>query len=242
MKRKKLSQKKRREIVESVVGKVPWEKFEAGIYNYCDRWCERCDNTTKCYLFYEKEQDDKKLIKMGKYPNDFKSSMEIIGKNLSQTHELIMKISEAEGIDLTITEEDEKKYEEQERKTDHSSDPLYIKSKKLFMEINNWLKTTPPLDFDDYQDEYEKLNWHHSLFSVKIARSISGKKEAEIEKGFSRECDINDSKKSGWVAYRSAKICLNALEYMDQFVRDSRIRPMIEKCKLIISEIDKKLL
>ena len=57
-----------------------------------------------------------------------------------------------------------------------------------------------------------------------------------------KKCSMEDSKKSGWVAYRSTKICRDALEYMDQFVGDFRIQPMIEKCEEIIRDIDKKLL
>jgi len=31
--------------------------FIPGIYNYCDRWCERCAYTSKCFLFAtEKKQ------------------------------------------------------------------------------------------------------------------------------------------------------------------------------------------
>lgn len=28
-----------------------------GIYNFCDRWCERCALTSRC-LLYQMEQDD----------------------------------------------------------------------------------------------------------------------------------------------------------------------------------------
>ena len=27
------------------------ERFIPGIFNYCDRWCERCPQTARCRLF-----------------------------------------------------------------------------------------------------------------------------------------------------------------------------------------------
>ena len=29
------------------------ERFISGIYNYCDRWCERCRMTQRCFLYYQ---------------------------------------------------------------------------------------------------------------------------------------------------------------------------------------------
>jgi hypothetical protein len=34
--------------------------FISGIYNYCDRWCERCQFTSRCFL-YATEQADRDL-------------------------------------------------------------------------------------------------------------------------------------------------------------------------------------
>ncbi|MCX6810852.1 MAG: hypothetical protein NTY30_03965 [Candidatus Berkelbacteria bacterium] len=66
MKRKKITQKERRTIVESVVGNVPWEQFTPGIYNNCDRWCERCSKTEKCYLFFEEKKEENRRTKRKK--------------------------------------------------------------------------------------------------------------------------------------------------------------------------------
>ena len=33
----------------------------SGIYNYCDRWCERCPLTSRC-LVYATEQEDNELF------------------------------------------------------------------------------------------------------------------------------------------------------------------------------------
>jgi hypothetical protein len=33
------------------------ERFIAGIYNYCDRWCERCPQTSRCLNFSISEEE-----------------------------------------------------------------------------------------------------------------------------------------------------------------------------------------
>ena len=31
--------------------------FISGIYNYCDRWCERCQFTSRCFLYATEQAD-----------------------------------------------------------------------------------------------------------------------------------------------------------------------------------------
>ena len=33
------------------------ERLIPGIYNYCDRWCERCSFTSRCLNFASSEED-----------------------------------------------------------------------------------------------------------------------------------------------------------------------------------------
>ena len=133
---RRLSRKERLKIVESVVGEVPRGKFEPGIYNYCDRWCERCNKTERCYLFYEQEKENAELIKQGFDPNDMKVAFKTIEKSFQQTQELLEKISQADGIDLKMSKKDEEEFEEQEKRIDPKNDLLYKASKKLFIKIN----------------------------------------------------------------------------------------------------------
>ena len=30
----------------------------SGIYNYCDRWCERCPLTSRCLVYATEQEDD----------------------------------------------------------------------------------------------------------------------------------------------------------------------------------------
>ena len=33
------------------------KRFIPGIYNYCDRWCERCPQTSRCLIFSISEEE-----------------------------------------------------------------------------------------------------------------------------------------------------------------------------------------
>lgn len=239
---KKLTRKERVKIIESVVGKVPWEKFEAGIYNYCDRWCEKCQKTQKCYLFWDEQKEKREQKRQGKDRESLTTVFEHVDHSFKRTFDLIGKISEAEGIDLTMTPEEEAEYEERERQTDPHDEPLYIQANKLYRRIKEWLDEMPSLDIKEYHDAYDNLGWHCHLIFVKVARAIWSKKEAELEdKAFSK-FSLQDSKMSGWVAYRSIKICAESLELMDRYVRDPRLAPMARACRELLTEIDKHLL
>lgn len=234
MKKKRLTQKERRKIVESVVGKVPWDKFTPGIYNNCDRWCEKCKKTKKCYLFWEEQKEGK--------PKNMAEALESIGRQLGQANDLIYKICDAEGIDLTMTPEEEAEYEKKERLTDPKNDPVAIKANKLSKMIYQWLDSVPALDIPEYQEAYEKVSWHWPLIGVKTSMAIHCQKEAAIEAGPSRKFAREQQKKYSWMAYRSAQICKKSFEIMDRYVNDFRIQPIIEDCGKVIKSIDKKLI
>jgi len=242
MGKKRLTQKERIKIIESVIGKVPWKKFEAGIYNYCDRWCEKCNKTARCFLYWSSKKEDEELKKQGVDTKTLEGSFKVVGNSLSQTHDLITKIAEAEGLDLTITPEFEAECKKREQLTDFHQDPLYLKAHRLYRQISNWLNEVPALDIQEYREAYENLSWHFLLIDRKIARSIKGKKEAALEKDDFKDFELEDSKKSAWVAYRSTKICAEALELMDRYVRDFRIGQMAKECRELVVTIDQKLL
>jgi hypothetical protein len=41
------------------------DQFISGIYNYCDRWCERCSMTARCYVFWQEKRAEASPISNG---------------------------------------------------------------------------------------------------------------------------------------------------------------------------------
>jgi hypothetical protein len=77
------------------------KKFISGIYNYCDRWCEKCQ-LSQCCKLYADEQEELKSINT---TNDFK---EILANNFLRTMKLLQDFATQRGIDLgeMLREED----------------------------------------------------------------------------------------------------------------------------------------
>src|SRR6185436_15137763 len=74
-----------------------------GIYNYCDRWCERCTFTSRCRNF-------EGIRKLSPEEQDIenKAFWDRIGKNFETAAKLLHKAATKFGIDLDAISESEK--------------------------------------------------------------------------------------------------------------------------------------
>src|SRR5260370_21851700 len=77
--------------------------FISGIYNYCDRWCERCPLTARCLVYATEQADD---VSSDPEVHDinsakFWSRLESI---FQEAHEMIRELSEESGLDLETAE------------------------------------------------------------------------------------------------------------------------------------------
>src|SRR5665213_2744510 len=83
---------KREEILERAqnLDNIP------GIYNYCDRWCERCTFTSRCLNRELSAEREKKLQNLDITNKQY---WEEVGAIFSDTIELINHVSEQMGID-----------------------------------------------------------------------------------------------------------------------------------------------
>ncbi|MCX6810853.1 MAG: hypothetical protein NTY30_03970 [Candidatus Berkelbacteria bacterium] len=177
-----------------------------------------------------------------KKPRDTAGSLKKVGESLGQVKDLIQKICDAEGIDVSMTPEEEAEYERREKLTDPHNDPIAIRASRLSKSIYKWLDSVPSLDMVKYQEAYDQVSWHWSLIGVKTAMAIHCQKETEIEEGSSRKFALDQQQKYSWMAYRSTQICKKGFELMDGYVKDSRIRPIIDESQKLMGLIDKKLL
>jgi len=148
---------------------------------------------------------------------------------------------QAECINLNISREDKERFDRFEKLTDPRKEPLYLHAKKTTNSAARWLSEVPSLDIDEYREAYEELTWHHTMALTKVYRALFSKKEACLEKGDIKEFSLEDSIKSAYVALRSAMICKNALEFMDRYVRDFRIKEMVKEYQKLTELIEKTL-
>jgi hypothetical protein len=159
----------------------------SGIYNYCDRWCERCPLTSRCLVYAaEQENDDS--------PENHDTRNDVfwrkLGSIFQETREMIAEWAKEAGIDLTgPSEEDETRYHRKRQLIDNH--PLTQAGKKYANAASDWFREfDQTLQISDLrvtesdrenserlEDAREVIQWYQYQIAVKTIRALSGRKE-----------------------------------------------------------------
>jgi hypothetical protein len=183
----------------------------AGIYNYCDRWCERCEFTQKCANHAINEDYFSSNDELDINNKQFWANLSELFK---VTKEMVLQAAKEQGIDLYNIEHEKidrsyKKVDDKIKKLECSrmSDE-YIGLVKDWFDSNETLLTEKCEELLNFEDldlennnpggELEKLNeiieiirWYHYQINVKIRRAGRGKNEDdfEVEDEFPKDSD-----------------------------------------------------
>lgn len=74
--------------------------FIDGIFNYCDRWCERCRYTHSCRTWHEGEKSRRRSLRQGKDPADPSVLAEDLARSLKKATRLLQRLARQNNIDL----------------------------------------------------------------------------------------------------------------------------------------------
>ncbi len=179
-----------------------------GIYNYCDRWCERCPLTGRCMTFAmgnERGSDEDSLDVHNE------AFWETITRSFQSTINLIEEIARREGIDLNErpsqihVDEEMPKMDYIEKHectrsseayiimTDHwlASAKGLIKEKEKELNAKNHpgsTKSNPVFEFAGIKDSMEIIQWYKYQICVKIKQALNDYKRDKTSK-FSSDSD-----------------------------------------------------
>jgi len=121
------------------IKKVTEDNFISGIYNHCDRWCERCSFTDRCKVFYE----ERKQLNALENQDDF---LAIVSQNLGNVKQMLQKMAEERGIDLENLKDDGT-YEQHQQKTNESRQhPLSQNAMSYAQHVHKWLEDLQHLE------------------------------------------------------------------------------------------------
>jgi len=174
-------------------------RFIQSIYNYCDRWCERCPFTARCLNFALGEEEFDQLEAQDL---DNEAFWKKLSQTLQVTLELLEEAAEEHGIDLDSLDNEE--FEEEERSNDElARDHECCRTAKLYVEmVDDWLNSARDL-FGQEEEEVshdelheavhtnspekdigllepvEVVGWYQHLIYVKLMRAIRGELEEE---------------------------------------------------------------
>lgn len=190
--------------------------YIAGVYNYCDRWCERCPFIERCRVYaMEKEFEEKHPDKK----DDFGVQL---AYNLENALKMIYEHAAKEGIDLdSIEDEEETKDPKIEDLKEHAKiltnqyenlAEAWLKGKETLIEyqLQEWKKLLeigvnkiiPKVK--DVQNALEVIRWYFFFIRAKISRAYSQMHDKWILKEFPIQNDMNGSAKIAFIAIENS--------------------------------------
>ena len=194
-------------------------RFISGIYNYCDRWCERCQFTSRC-LLYAQEQASTDDSEANDIHNE--AFWEKLKSIFEQTSELLSMMAAEQGIDLDGVDLAEAEARERTRDAKSRSHELSRAAKKYGHLVDEWFDSQFPqieqaleatgeagsllVDLDRQEkiekvgDAVEVIRWYQFQISVKIMRGLMNGDDEDEEDGESTIAHQKDSDGSVKVA------------------------------------------
>ena len=182
------------------------KRFISGIYNYCDRWCERCPLTSRCLNFSISEEEFSDLETRDIRNKAFWNKLsEIFAESL----EMLKEGAKKWGIEIetSVSAEDE---ENIKAKDVAAKDHLLCRVAKRYIElVENWFGRRETLFFEmaaaarervSIEEAIEVIRWYQYFVGAKVMRAVRGNIEEE-------KCDEFPSDSDG-----SAKIALIAID------------------------------
>jgi hypothetical protein len=115
-------------------------RFISGIYNYCDRWCERCNFTSRCLVYEQLPESSKSDGPAMSDLNNAKFWEEMIGI-LKETGEMIEEFAAERGIDLNSVGAEAAVEEHKERRKSAREKKLTKTAGRYIQMAMEWLKS-----------------------------------------------------------------------------------------------------
>ncbi len=166
-------------------------KYISGIYNYCDRWCERCPFTSKCLNCSLVEEQFGDLEKVDELNEAF---WEKFSEMLHNTLTMIKEMAKEQGIDLDSMDM-EKNYNNEDTYKENSLAHLISHTSKNYAKlIGDWFNSNEYLFFEKEEemhririipsqnnpiketkginDATEIISWYQWQIHVKVKRAI----------------------------------------------------------------------
>lgn len=192
-------------------------RFIPGIYNYCDRWCERCSFTSRCRVYNMEGEmtDEEKDARNGEF-------WEKVSENLKLAVEMMTKIAKERGINLREMEENFPEENETEREKEASGHYLSVLSKEYATRNELWTGVNQDLimntvkgyrenmglgipggealnSVQEIHDAVEVIDWYSFQIHVKIMRALQhGEPDPEYDDPVQN--DANGSAKVALIA------------------------------------------
>jgi len=206
-----------------------------GVYNYCDRWCERCTMAKHCSIYYMEQSEIDSS-------DDTKNGVDRISDIFSLTMEMMQEMSSELGIDFNdiadfnIPEHIPGKTEKLAIK--YGKDVmLWLSAENEF--FNKYSENMLLIDEEEalkIGDQLEIISWYSSVIGAKIHRAMS-KLGTEFE---DTNSDLEDQRGSAKVAIISIEKSMTAFRYILNNIEEQETNSL--KYLAILSKIKRQII
>jgi len=204
----------------------PWidkEDFYHMPFNYCDRWCEKCQLTNLCRVFKREEESKKKWVKAGKDPDSWDYVFNTIKESFEEVRGLIKKDANRLGIDLSAID-----YSKEKGEPLPKNFTIYRLSNKFAQAIKRTLKDLEGIPVDVDEDlvvrSAEILSYYSTLIPAKVYRAILSRAEEKEDPKLAEACP--DSRNSAFIIVNALSEIIYSLT---EVIGHSPLRPIREK-------------
>jgi hypothetical protein len=158
--------------------------FISGIYNYCDRWCERCPFTSRCLLYATENEEPDDPASRDVRNAEFWRKLESI---FDQTREMIISWAEENGVDLSAAALESANTDNQDELGDAEEHELAVAAKNYAASVDEWFaeETVEVMGVDDrtgagvdsqneemISDATEVIRWYQFQIAGKTVRAL----------------------------------------------------------------------
>lgn len=159
----------------------------SGIYNYCDRWCERCPFTKRCLVFATEKADgafdDSEIddINNARFWQKLESTFK-------QVRRMIVDWAEEEGIDLETLEGEVLLADREQQRQDAKEHQLSLAARRYAKLVQGWFEQELEIERRvhddttgaansveediDVSDAIEVIRWYQFFIPSKIFRAL----------------------------------------------------------------------
>jgi hypothetical protein len=162
--------------------------FISGIYNYCDRWCERCAFTSRCFL-YATEQADPDANDPGIRDLTNEKFWQKLKDIFADTARIISEWAAETGVDLDSIDVTEEMAEHERELEAAEQDELSEMARHYATTVANWFGDEFGAEEDIHddaagganqvsddltaRDAAEIIQWYQFFIAVKLTRALS---------------------------------------------------------------------
>jgi hypothetical protein len=236
---------------------VDLSQFIPGIYNYCDRWCDRCPMTAKCYLYWQEKQREAEHRAAGRDPDDWAVVLDDVKKQFQEAIHMLHKAAKEHGIDLDRLPDvdyippdpDEHPIHQRAHAYTGAAHPFLQALRQRVMGERSALEGRAMVlgperaarEYEDIRDAYEVIAWYHTLIPAKVHRALFSKMEAEQEADEeARAIQMGDALGSAKVAHESTVKSMAALRRAYEWDRslEDQVIPLLADLDWMRTQIE----